>query len=335
MASRKLLSLVPIVLISVACEPASEPFGRATEHLVGGAADQGDPAVVYLLASKAGGSGAAVCTGTIVSPHVIATAGHCVDPAELEPILGAGYTWKVFLGDNHDDQGQLDDPALFVAVDEVRFDPALSLVGRPTHDVGAVITTEPLDVTPVPVSHVALDDTSVGTPLRIVGYGRTKANDPKTIGQKHQADGTLAEYSDEWLSFEGVPGFCDGDSGGPTFVTRNGIESLAGVHSYGDSASCNGKSFDMRADVDLVAFLDPLIAEKDPGFQPPDDGSGVGEGGAGGGGSDEKPRSDDMDDGGCSVGPGDGVSGVQWLCVTSMAALASSRRRRSRRATSR
>jgi hypothetical protein len=86
------------------------------------------------------------------------------------------------------------------------------------------------------------------------------------------------------VTFKGTPATCEGDSGGPLLIQRNGVESLAAVHSYGDSKKCDGTSFDMRADVDLVGFIDPIIAKSDPGFVAPSDGSDTGAGGSGGGG---------------------------------------------------
>ena len=319
---------------AVGCRAGESRLGASTEHIVGGVADAADPAVVMLLAYHPGMPGAAVCTGTVVSPHVIATAGHCVAPDVIEKIIGKGYSWTVFLGDDNDDAAQAADPALFAAVEEIRFDPELSLTGRPTHDVGAVVTTDALPMAPVPVNHAALDDASIGAPLRILGYGRTKASDVKTIGAKFEAETTLASYAEEYLEMDGTPGFCDGDSGGPTLVTRNGIESLVGVHSYGDKATCDGKSFDMRADVDLAALIDPLIAEKDPDFTIPDDGSKPAAGAEGGaGGSGENAKDHAGDDGGCSVVAPTGATPSPWAWVTGVwVALSVIRRSRSSRA---
>jgi uncharacterized protein (TIGR03382 family) len=57
-------------------------------------------------------------------------------------------------------------------------------------------------------------------------------------------------------------GTCNGDSGGPVFITRNGQEEIAGITSYGDDA-CQQFSSSTRVDTDLD-FLDEQVALADP-----------------------------------------------------------------------
>src|SRR5690242_2690234 len=71
-------SAVLMLLVAACVAPASEPAPKTKssyQPIVGGTIDNGDPAVpaIYI--------GGGLCTGTLISPHVILTAGHCISPA--------------------------------------------------------------------------------------------------------------------------------------------------------------------------------------------------------------------------------------------------------------
>src|SRR5690242_3824524 len=67
------------LLFALACEqqlPREPDIGREVEPIIGGQIDTGDPAVALIV--FADDSGAFTCTGTLISPTAILTAGHCV-----------------------------------------------------------------------------------------------------------------------------------------------------------------------------------------------------------------------------------------------------------------
>jgi hypothetical protein len=109
----------------------------------------------------------------------------------------------------------------------------------------------PAGVTPVPLlpANMALTSADVGTTLRIVGFGLTNPSDNNSAGTKNQVTEHLGivcggntacyyqqgEASPRTICFNQQPGgSCSGDSGGPAFLTRNGVTYVAGVTSYGD-----------------------------------------------------------------------------------------------------
>lgn len=276
-----------------ACAPEPlEPTGEAAAPIINGAVDTGDPAVVLVFAQNQ--TAAYPCSGFVVSPHVIVTAAHCIDPAILTPKLGATYQLLVFTGDDIHDPAQSSDPENRFTVASSTISPLFAglppagYVGEgPDHDIGALITDEPLPAAPLPLNRTALDQASVGAPLRIVGFGNSKASDTSSYGTRRQGAQTIVALDATHITVDGAPNLCGGDSGGASLFTRNGVESVAGVHSWVEHAtSCTGKAFDVRVDIDVAAFIDPLIAMHDPGFVPPEDGSGgSGGGGTGTGGS--------------------------------------------------
>lgn len=309
--------------------PTPEGTAEVREAIVGGVADTGDPAIVMVYAIKDDHSGGTLCTGTVVSPHVVATAAHCVVPEMIAALLGTTqYHFTVFLGTDNNDPVQYNDPSNFVAVKLASFDPGYSSQNSPpVHDVGAVVTETALTIPPIPVNRTALAPEWVGKGARIVGYGRSIANSDASSAVRKQASISILGITPETLTFgEGGPGTCEGDSGGPLLITRNGVESLAGIHSYGDMKTCTGTSYEMRADVDLVPFVDPIVAANDPGFVPPDDGSHAGADASNV--ADGGPKTEST--GGCAVGArGDGGGWFPWMTLA--AALVSVRARRRRR----
>lgn len=270
-----LRGLLCAVAFAGACAPerASTAGPASVEQaIIGGTADTDDTSVVLIIALAPSGEGT-LCTGTVVSPHVVATAAHCVAPSALTPQLGAQYQLLVFLGSDDNDPAQYNDASKFLDVASVEFDPGFTTAanGMPQHDVGAVITKKALTQAPVPINRQPLGAEQVGAPVRIIGFGRTYATSSATASARHQAATTLASIDSEHLLLQGVPAICEGDSGGPTLFTRHGVESLAGIHSFANSAHCNDQSFDVRVDVALPAFIDPLISRNDPGFVAPAD----------------------------------------------------------------
>lgn len=317
-------------LLALSCGTPREELADAPSLIIGGTADTLDPAVVLIIAIAPSGDGT-ICTGTVVSPHVVATAAHCVSPDVIGGLIGHDYEFQIFLGDDNNDPAQYNDVQNFVPVTSTVYDTAYPLTGMPTHDVGALVTATALPVAPIPIHRAALGAKAVGTAVRILGYGRTKANDVNSSAAKFEADATIAGIGDEQMYFEGSPGLCEGDSGGPTLITVNGVESLAGIHSYGDATSCIGKSYDMRVDVDLPALIDPLIAENDPDFVPPTDGStpnGGGGAGGSGGSAGHSGESEARDDSGCSVGSSSSTASGCWQLLIALSTLASWSRRR-------
>jgi hypothetical protein len=264
------LLILPLGLLLGACADApKESTGVSSSPLIGGTADAHDPSVVMILSrsSPTATDVRLLCTGTIVSPHVVLTAAHCVDPR----VTGSGQL-GVFTGSDIDDPTQANDPKRFFTAKGSMFDPAFDPANVPPaggDDIGVIVVRTPLPGTPVPINRDALGQDAAGSQVRLVGAGKT---DPSTdsSGKVFELRSAITSVDDAHLVFDGSMGtLCGGDSGGPTLLERSGKEVVVGVHSYGEHAtSCTGRSYDERVDVHAASFVDAQMKAADPDFQP-------------------------------------------------------------------
>lgn len=184
--------------------------------------------------------GGVVCTGTLVTPRVILTAGHCLAdlaPGELPevfhgPAMVEGQTLPVERFGIH--------PAICRACDE------------DVNDFGFVVLESeylPKGGFPAPIAEQGVWDEAMveGAPLTLVGYGESDdaPEDPfKGAGVKREVETALRTLSGTGLEYlaggEGA-GTCAGDSGGPAFApAEGGGYRLAGVLARGE---CGEASF--------------------------------------------------------------------------------------------
>ncbi len=235
---------------------AAPMVGETHAPIIGGSVDTADPGVVLLFAQVPGQQSGSLCSAEVISPHVVVTAAHCVSPDEV----GQGAQFVVYPGGDFD-QAQ---PADLLAVSETHFDPQFSLQNvEAGHDIGVAILSKPTTITPLTVNRSALDATFVGKPVRFVGYGLDDSAAQTGAGTKRQTTTTLSDFTALLLHFsDGQHETCNGDSGGPAFMTVNGKEVIVGLTSFGD-VNCNQGGYDSRVDA-LVGFVDTYVAKFDP-----------------------------------------------------------------------
>jgi Trypsin len=201
----------------------------------------GEPAVVAL-----GFGDTLVCSGTLIAPHAVLTAAHCVTDASLPDVI----VGDVLAGAVHH--------ASLAALVAPGFDHA-SL----DHDLAIVIVEPTLGVAPVPYATTLA--ASPGTSIEVVGYGWTVANDPAPP-ERRTGTSVIDAIDTLRIASHAAPSqACEGDSGGPALV--NG--SVVGVASSGD-ASCT--QFARHTRVDLHAdFIAETLRRSAPGAAGPGD----------------------------------------------------------------
>lgn len=303
------------LLIAPGCgapvSPAAPRPAAESAAIIGGVNDPQDPGVVLLVGRSA--QSLSLCTAEVLSPHVVLTAAHCVNPA----VIGKGVTFQIFLGSDFNNKAQAANAANFVKVASTHFDARFNINDlQGGHDVAVVITAAPLAIPPLPLNRAGLDANDQGAAVRLVGFGTSRGNDQNgvTAGTRRQTTTQLNSFDNLLLEFVDPQHLtCEGDSGGPAFLTKNGVEVIAGITSFGDQG-CQHYGYDTRVDA-YLSFIDPYIAANDPGQgmnpQPTVD--------LGSAGGPDLARSGAADlaaggaglrlDGGASGGPGTGAVG--------------------------
>jgi secreted trypsin-like serine protease len=248
------VTMLLAALVLAAAAGAAPPNPKATASVIGGhnAKIAEFPSLAFIEGVQA--TAGYACTGTVVAPRVILTAGHCVEDIESSSIVeperiavatGVSNLEKI--------QGkEISRVERVLAYPE--FDPT-QLHG----DAGLLILTAPVTAPPIALATGA--DASLYAPggkLTVAGWGVDNRNTGHLPNQLQSAAVPIAESSrckegtrlyytffdpERQFCTIDAPKFhvttCHGDSGGPAIATRpDGTPVEVGVTSLGDP-SCN------------------------------------------------------------------------------------------------
>ena len=275
---RKKLVLVVVsvmAILAIAVSPVYAITGNWVE-------DYEHPYVGLVVFYDANGEFIWRCTGTLLDPTTLLTAGHCADTE------GGAVTARVYFqqdaGANYDPETEIDPVTGYpeycaegtlgvtcATSDEIyNFDFTGSLTLPNTHDVGLVILDQPIymdEYAQLPEPNY-LDQyaTSRGTQdilFTVSGYGLTykeqvqNGKPNESYRERLMALATLVNLNSALnAGFNlqtsgngaGKGGTCNGDSGGPVFFGDYSSDLIVAVTSFGLNSLCRGTDFAYRID---------------------------------------------------------------------------------------
>lgn len=273
MHRRMLILLAVVVLLAIAVLPASA--------VTNGEPDAGrHPFVGLMVADDADGNPLWRCSGTLISPKVFLTAGHCTEPpaaratiwfaedVEATPDFGtpAGYPFEGDVDGTTYTHPDYDPDAFYL------FDLGVVVLDKPVRmkEYGELPDLGVLD---------EIKGSEKKAALTAVGYGLQEINPNRYTGERDRLlavldlidtmgvfgvpDGTAIKVSASGVGGDASPsgGTCFGDSGGPQFLT--GTNTIAAVTSFGLNGNCAGVGGGYRVDqADDLNWLATIMKKK-------------------------------------------------------------------------
>ncbi|MFO8073985.1 MAG: trypsin-like serine protease [Polyangia bacterium] len=206
--------------------PLEPPAGDPGLGIVGGEATNYETwkGVVALFSDYS------LCSGTLIDPEVVLTAGHCVYlPSEGIDLVSNPSGLQIVGGADLYNQGAI---SLADAQDVVKHpDWNGNVQDQDAVDLALVYLDSPVSlVESYPVRDYP--QPQVGDDGIIVGYGLSSYSDQYSAGVHRAGNTSLLEVYADLIELGGDSGTCSGDSGGPLFTEQGGEWTVTGVASF-------------------------------------------------------------------------------------------------------
>jgi trypsin len=257
-------SVVPVLALAIGllgCDrSATAPqLPYRPSFITNGAIDGASHPAVVLIVMDIGGSPAFRCSGTLIAPKVVVTAGHCAgEPGEFSGV-------RVFTESNVQDGNNNYPFAGRNAIEAVewRAHPLFTERAFFVHDVGVIVLSKAVRLASDQYGKLPAQDQldalrpGSATVFTAVGYGLQRINPVfvqadliRMFAQPHliqiNTPGFTGDFSLLLSNNASTGGTCFGDSGGPNYVGSSNV--IAAVTSFGLNGTCGGTGGVFRLD---------------------------------------------------------------------------------------